>query len=62
MVTINTVTCSRCGTIVAGNVLEDRREMKCPRLTCEEILRFSDLSGEEREQLLEHAALYEIEP
>lgn len=44
---IITYTCSDCGTIIAGNVLESRREMKCPGLECRRVLRFSDLPDEE---------------
>ena len=40
---IITLRCPSCGTVVAGNVLEDRREVKCPGLDCKEVLRFSDL-------------------
>jgi len=40
---ITTLTCSECGTIVAKNVLERERVMKCPYYECEEILSFEDL-------------------
>lgn len=61
MVSITTITCERCGTIVAGNVLERHRHMKCPRLGCEHVLRFSDLAEEGRVQLVERADQYAIE-
>ncbi len=50
--------CPACGTIVAGNVLETRREMKCLGLDCEEILRFSDLPIDEREHMLANREKY----
>ena len=40
---ITTLTCANCGTIVAENVLEKERIMKCPNYGCEEILSFSEL-------------------
>jgi hypothetical protein len=40
---IITLTCPDCGTIVADNVLERHRVMKCPGLDCEQVLRFDDL-------------------
>lgn len=58
---IITLTCSDCGTIVADNVLESHREMKCPGLDCEQVLRFSDLSEEEQQYILENLEKYEIE-
>jgi hypothetical protein len=51
---IITLSCPDCGTVVAGNVLEDRREMKCPGLGCETVLRFSDLDDDDREHMLEN--------
>lgn len=61
MVSITTITCEACGTIVAGNVLERHRHMKCPRLGCEHILRFSDLPEEGQGMLVEQAERYVIE-
>jgi len=58
---IITLSCPTCGTVVAGNVLEDRREMKCPGLDCEEILRFSDLAEENREHILSNREKYTME-
>ena len=55
---IITLTCPNCGTIVAGNVLETRREMKCEGLGCEEVLRFSDLEETDREFMLTNRELY----
>lgn len=40
---ITTLTCPSCGTIVAENVLEEQRVMKCPYYDCEEILSFEEL-------------------
>jgi len=48
---IVTTTCSKCGTVVAGNVLEQTRVIKCPGVGCHEPLRFDDLSNEAQEFL-----------
>jgi hypothetical protein len=55
---IVTHTCPTCGTVVAGNVLESERVLKCPGLDCREVLSFEDLSPDDREFVLEHAASY----
>lgn len=55
---IVTYTCPDCGTVVAGNVLETERVLKCPGLDCTEVLTFEDLSEGDREFVLEHAASY----
>ncbi|WP_181686646.1 hypothetical protein [Halorhabdus salina] len=57
---IITHTCPDCGTILAGNVLEDRRRMKCPREGCETVLRFGDLDSEKQEHLVENREKYRI--
>lgn len=46
-----THTCPTCGTIVAGNVLQSNRLMKCPRVDCEQTLGFEDLDEDERRYL-----------
>ena len=56
---IITYTCSECGTIVAANVLERARVMKCPRIGCSEVLSFEDLDDDEREYFLENRSDYE---
>lgn len=61
MVRIITLACPNCGTVVAGNVLENHREMKCPGLECQEVLRFSDLSESEQQHLLDHPKQYLME-
>jgi phage FluMu protein Com len=58
---IMTLRCPSCGTVVAGNVLEDRREVKCPGLGCKEVLRFSDLEEADREHILANREQYRIE-
>lgn len=58
---IITLTCPNCGTIVAANELEKRREMKCPGLGCEEVLKFEDLATEEQEFFLEHREQYRMD-
>lgn len=57
---IITHTCSECGTVVAANELEDKRVMKCPRMGCQKVLRFDDLTDEEREFFLENREQYQI--
>lgn len=61
MVRIITLSCPQCGTVVAGNVLEDHREMKCPGLNCEEVLRFSDLAEGEQQHIIENRKQYTME-
>lgn len=58
---IITTTCQTCGTVVAGNVLESHREMKCPRSGCETVLRFSDLAEDEQSHLVENRETYTID-
>lgn len=58
---IITTTCPNCGTIVAGNVLEDRRVLKCPGLDCEHVLRFEDLDEDDREHLVSNRNAYTID-
>lgn len=57
---IVTLTCERCGTVVAANVLESTRTMKCPALDCETIIRFSDLPESERTHVLENRDSYRM--
>ena len=57
---IITHTCTDCGTVVSANELESNRVMKCPGLTCDNVLRFEDLLEEERRFFLENAEQYEI--
>ena len=57
---ITTLTCPNCGTVVAANVLESERVMKCPGLDCEEVLEFEDLPETEQEYFLEHRQRYRI--
>lgn len=58
---IITLSCPECETIVAGNVLEDRRVMKCPRIDCEEVLRFEDLDDDEQHHLVAHREKYTMD-
>jgi phage FluMu protein Com len=51
---IITLRCPNCGTVVAGNVLENHRVMKCPGLDCEEILHFENLDERDQELLVEN--------
>lgn len=57
---IITHTCPACGTVVAANELEHRRVMKCPGLSCTEVLRFEDLSDEEREFFTQNKEEYQV--
>jgi phage FluMu protein Com len=61
MVRIITLACPNCGTIVAGNVVENHREMKCPGRECEEVLQFSYLADDEQQHILEHRQQYAME-
>jgi len=58
---IITLTCPDCGTVVAGNVLESRRRMKCPGLDCEAILQFTDLPETDRTHIVENREKYTLE-
>jgi hypothetical protein len=53
--------CERCDTVVAGNVLERHREMKCPGLDCERVLRFSGLPESDREEILQNIETYRMD-
>jgi len=55
---IHTLSCPDCGTVVAGNVLESSRIMKCPGVSCEAELRFDDLPKKAQEHLLENQDQY----
>lgn len=57
---IITHSCSSCDTVVAANVLEDNRVMKCPGVDCEELLRFDELPEEEQTYYLENKNDYEM--
>ena len=61
MVRIITHTWPECGTIVAGNVLETRRDMKCPNIDCSAVLRFSDLPTDEQQHIENHRDEYTID-
>lgn len=57
---IITHTCPACDTVVAANELETNRVMKCPGLSCDAVLRFDDLSEDEREHVLANRERYRI--
>jgi len=61
MVKIITHSCPECGTIVAGNVLERRRDLKCPNIECSNVLRFSDLPKSEQQHIENHREEYTLE-
>ena len=57
---IITLECLDCGTVVAANELEDNRIMKCPGSGCETVLRFDDLSEDDRKYYLENREEYRL--
>ena len=57
---IITHTCPSCGTIIAANELEANREMLCPGLGCDTVLRFQDLSTAEQQFFMENKEQYQI--
>lgn len=57
---VETLSCPTCGTVVAANVLESYRVLKCPRVKCETVLRFDDLSEDVREHYTDNAERYRI--
>ena len=57
---IITYTCPTCGTIVAANELESNREMKCPGLDCQTVLRYEDLPADARAHFRENRQRYQL--
>lgn len=57
---IITIECSECGTIIAGNILEEERVMTCPGLDCKETVQFENLPEEDREYILDNPGLYNL--
>ena len=57
---IITYTCPSCGTVIAANVLNKNRRMKCPGLRCKNVVRFDDLPSEEREYFMQHSDQYRL--
>ena len=57
---IVTTTCFGCGTIVAGNVLEEHRTLKCPQIDCDAVLRFDDLPETDRQNILQNKERYQL--
>jgi hypothetical protein len=57
---IETLSCENCGTVVAANVLEGERVMKCPGLDCESVLAFEDLPRETQRWLLDKRDRYRM--
>lgn len=58
---IITYSCPQCGTVIAGNVLERRRLLKCPGINCEREIRFTDLSEDEQAYLENHRKRFRME-
>ncbi len=57
---IITYTCPNCGTIIAANVLESERIMKCPKSGCSNIVKFTDITGEEQEYVVENKEEFKL--
>ena len=57
---IITHTCPACGTVIAANELEEKRVTKCPGRSCDEVLRFDDLSPDDREHFLDNREQYRL--
>lgn len=55
------MTCSNCGTIVSGNVLEQNRIMKCPGLGCETELRYEELTEADRRYIRSNRAKFRVD-
>lgn len=58
---IITHTCPECGTIIAGNVLEQHRRLKCPGVQCETVHQFSDLAAADRQHLQANLERYRMD-
>lgn len=58
---IETLTCPDCGTVVAANVLEANRVMKCPGMDCEHVLRFQNLPEEVRDHYERNREQYRMD-
>jgi len=58
---IITDACPNCGTIVAGNVLERHRVMKCPGLDCDKIRRFDHLTEDDQKHIVNNLEKYRME-
>ena len=52
--------CPDCGTIVADNVLEAHRVLECPRLGCDHVFRFEELTESQQSTVNENAERYEL--
>ncbi|WP_435066119.1 hypothetical protein [Halobaculum sp. EA56] len=58
---IETITCPDCGTVLAANVLESERVLKCPGLECEAVHRFADLPEEVQRHYETNADSYRMD-
>lgn len=58
---VETYACLECGTIVAGNVLERERRLRCPGRDCENVLSFEDLPADARDHYRTHRDRYRTE-
>lgn len=58
---IITLTCPDCGTVVADNVLERERVLKCPGIDCERELRYQDLPTSDRQYIEDNLHKFRME-
>ena len=58
---IETYTCSKCGTVIAGNVLLSERAITCPGLGCEAVHRFDDLPVDIQEHYEANRGTYRMD-
>lgn len=58
---VETYTCPECGTVVAANVLERDRRLRCPGRDCDNVLSFDDLPEDVREHYERHPDRYRME-
>jgi hypothetical protein len=58
---IITLACEECGSIVAGNVLEQKGRVDCPGPNCDQTLQIETLTDDEQRHLLNNAEKYSIE-
>lgn len=58
---IETTTCPECRTVIAANMLEAERVLKCPGLDCNYVHRFTDFPAEVQEQYTANRDRYRMD-
>ena len=58
---VETYTCPDCGTVVAANVLERERRLRCPGRSCTNVLSFGELPADVREHYEANRDRYRME-